>query len=404
VTATRALLKDYPFYRLNQLLMDIQPPTGIEPLLMSVGEPKNGPPDFIRSIIDHSFAEWGRYPASNGTPELRQAIVDNLSNRYQLPAGWLQERANILPMPGIREGLFLVALANVQADGDALHPPYVLIPNPFYQPYGAGAVYAGGRGVFVPATPANNFLPDYAGLSPQILSHTQLAYVCNPGNPHGAVAPASYLRQLLELAIRHDFLLVVDECYAEIYPDQPPVGMLEICAAMGKDSLNHVAVFQTLSKRSSVPGLRSGFMAAGAGVVAEMTRLISHGGNYVQGPVSQASITLWQDDAHVKANRDLYRQNLAIAAEVFADYPGFWPAQAGFFLWLPVGDDIAATQKLWGRGAIRVLPGSYLGRQDTDPLTQEMLPNPGNGFVRISLVYPPDVTRAALTRIRQLLA
>jgi aspartate/methionine/tyrosine aminotransferase len=409
--AGRALLKDYPFYRLNRLLEGLaagapspamQAASIHEPLMMSLGEPQNGPPAFIRAIIDQSFDLWGRYPPSNGSIELRQAIVDNLNRRYHLPTGWLGERQNILPMPGIREGLFLIALAAVEGV-DAAEAPYVLIPNPFYQPYGAGAVYAGARGVFLSASPANGFLPDYAGLDPAILRRTQLAYVCNPGNPHGAVAPRAYLHQLLELAIRYNFLLVVDECYAEIYPDQPPISMLQICAERGDESLNQVAVFQTLSKRSSVPGLRSGFMAAGQAMTQEMVRLISHGGNYVQGPVSAASILLWQDEGHVEANRALYRENLAIAAEIFAGYAGFHPIQAGFFLWLAVGDDEDFARRLWQEAGIKVLPGRYLGRSDSDPLTGQDLPNPGEGFIRIALVHPPSITRPALHRIAGLL-
>jgi aspartate/methionine/tyrosine aminotransferase len=296
-----------------------------------------------------------------------------------------------VPCAGTREGLFRCAFLAVPPE-KAGRQPAVLMPNPFYQCYAGAAVAAGAEPIYVPAGRDNDFLPDYAGLPDEVLARTALVYVCSPSNPQGTVASRDYLRTLVELSRAYDFTLVVDECYAEIYTEAPPPGTLEVCAEMGGD-LRNVLVFHSLSKRSNVPGLRSGFVAGDPDLLRLYLRLSEYGGNPSPLPVYAAATALWQEESHVEANRALYTEKFDLAGRVLGNRFGYYRPAGGFFLWLDVGDGEAAARELWQRAAVRVLPGGYLtaGEAGVD--------SPGHRYIRVAMVNDAAVTAEALERI-----
>jgi len=352
-------LPNYPFDRLRALLDGLSPPTGLEPRVLSVGEPRHAPLPIIDAAVAAEVGNWGRYPLVEGTPAFRAAVVGWLSRRYGLPEDMTDADRNVLPVSGTREALFLAALLTVP--GRTRHRrPAVLMPNPFYPAYAGGAMLAGAEAIYLPATRETGFLPDLSAVDDETLDRTALVYLCSPANPQGAVASADDIGEAIALARRHGFVLAVDECYTEIYGDQPPAGALQACAATGGNCSN-VLVFHSLSKRSSAPGLRSGFVAGDADLIAGFRRLRSYGGATLPFPVLAASAALWNDDAHVEANRALYREKFDAAEHILSGRFGFYRPDGGFFLWLDVGDDEAATQALWTEAAVRVLPGRSYG-------------------------------------------
>jgi N-succinyldiaminopimelate aminotransferase len=384
------LLTDYPFRRLAALL---QEPPGAPPLVMSIGEPQHPPPAMLADVLAGEAAGWAKYPPMAGTPAFRAAAAAWLTRRYRLPADAVEPDRHILPLVGSREGLFQIA--QVVCDETA-EPPVVLLPNPFYQVYAGAALLAGAHPVFVPAVKETGFLPDFSGLSPDLLDRTALAYLCSPANPQGAVASVDRLKEAVGLARRHRFVLAVDECYSEIYHGLPPAGGLEACAALG-DGFDQVVVFQSLSKRSSVPGLRSGFAAGDERVIAALARRKAYSGAALPLPILAASTALWQDEAHVEVNRALYRAKFDAAEERLAGRFGFYRPAGGFYLWLAVADGQAAARKLWLEAGIRVLPGAYLGRPDATGT------NPGDGYIRVALVQDLAATQSALERLAKVL-
>jgi len=275
--------------------------------------------------------------------------------------------------------------------------PTVLMPNPFYQVYLGAAVMAGADPVFVPATAATNFQPDYATVDSGTLTRACLAYLCSPANPQGAVATMDELKTMIGLARAHDFVLVSDECYSEIYSAAPPTGMLQACAELGGDMTN-VLVFNSLSKRSSVPGLRAGFVAGDAKLLALFNRLRAHAGAVQPLPVMAAATALWQDEEHVEENRALYRGKFDDAAEIFGLRFGYRTPDGGFFLWLDVGDSERIAKTLWRDGGIKVLPGAYLSRAGADGTS------PGDSYIRVALVHDRETTSTALSRMADILA
>lgn len=380
-------LPEYAFPRLRSLLRDI--PAGGPEILMTIGEPKHGLPDFVGPIIAEHAADFSRYPPNEGTPTLRAAIAGWLSRRY---GAALDPDTQILPLNGTREGLFNAAIAlSPETRGGARAA--ILMPNPFYQAYGAGALAAGAEPVPVAATAETGFLPDYAGLPPSLLDRVTLCYICSPSNPQGAVASAAYWRALVRLAEKHDFTILADECYSEIYRAAPPPGALEIAREMDADP-ERVLVFNSLSKRSNAPGLRAGFAAGGPRAIAALRQLRAYGGAPLPLPLQHAAAALWSDEAHVDASRELYRAKYAVADEILADFPGYQPLQAGFFLWLATGDGEATAVRLWRETGVRVLPGAYLGRATATE------PNPGARHIRVALVGPEAEVARGLTAIR----
>lgn len=368
------LLPDYAFPRLATLLEGLAP--GAEPILFSLGEPQHPYPAFVAEILDRGRADYGRYPPIAGTAELRAAITDWLTWRYELPAGVLDADRHVLPLSGTREGLFSIAFVAVPPEKGG-RTPAVLMPNPFYQCYAAAALAAGAEPVYCDATRENGFLPDFAALPEDLLARTALVYLCSPANPQGAVASRESLAALLALARRHDFLLALDECYSEIYTEAAPPGGLAAAAASG--SLRNLVVFHSLSKRSNLPGLRAGFIAGDPEVIARFRRLRSYAGPALPLPVQAAAAAVWRDEGHVEANRALYRAKFAAAARLLDGRFGFYRPDGGFFLWLDVGDGEAAARRLWAEAGVKVLPGAYLAR-DTGRS------NPGARYIRLALV------------------
>lgn len=381
-------LPEYAFPRLRKLLDSHA--AGGEPIAMTIGEPRHPMPDFLAATLDAHRAEFAVYPPNDGTPELLAAIAAWIARRYGADVG----PDRIVNLNGTREGLFNAAVA-LCPETKRGRRPVVLIPNPFYQVYAVAALAVGAEPVLVPATEETGFLPDYAGLPAEILDRTAIAYLCSPANPQGAVASRDYLADLLRLAERHDFRLFSDECYSEIWHSAPPPGALEVAAATGADP-ERVMVFHSLSKRSNMPGLRSGFAAGGPLSIGRVRQLRSYAGAPVPLPLQRVSERAWSDEAHVVENRALYVRKYRIAAEVFAGVNSFRLPEGGFFLWLPVPDGEEAALKLWRETGVRVLPGAYLAR-DVDGQ------NPGKGYIRVALVAPEDETRRGLMRLRDCL-
>jgi succinyldiaminopimelate transaminase len=388
-------LTDYPFDRLRALLGPIEPPAGVAPLTMSLGEPQHPPPPMIAETIARHAELWGRYPPIAGSEDLLVAIRDWLERRYDLPKGMIEPGRHIVAVSGTREALYMACDLAVprRKNGEI---PTILMPNPFYQVYQGAAVMARAEPVYLAANKANGFLPDFAAAGEKRLARAALAYVCSPANPQGAIAGLDYLKDLVRLARKHDFVLCVDECYAEIYDRERPPGMLQACADMGGDMTN-VLVFHSLSKRSSAPGLRSGFVAGDPDLIRRLKVLRNYGGATLPGPILAASAALWRDEAHVEVNRALYREKFDRAEQMLAGRFGYYRPEGGFFLWLDVGDGEAAAAKLWAEGAVRVIPGVYLARPDETGV------NPGKGYIRVALVHEPDQAAEGIRRISEIL-
>ncbi|HMA13309.1 MAG: aminotransferase class I/II-fold pyridoxal phosphate-dependent enzyme [Bacteroidota bacterium] len=391
----RSFLSYHPFARLGRLLDDF-PAGDAKPILLSVGEPKNQPPAFVAEAIAGAADGWSSYPPPRGSDDYRAACADWLTARYRLPAGMIDQKKHILPLPGSREGLFFAVVAAMQGyAGDA--PPAVLLPNPFYHVYASSALAVGAEPVCVPATAATGFMPDYHALDPKLLDRTVFCFLNSPSNPQGAAASRDYLANLLTLARRHDFIVGFDECYSEIYDEVAPAGALEAAAALG-GALDHLLVFHSLSKRSSAPGLRCGFVAGDAPLMDALDIALRVGGAGVSLPILAAGTRLWRDEAHVVANRDHYRRNFALAERILGNRFGFRKPDGGFFLWLDVGDGEAAALKLWREAGVRVLPGAYMAEPGADGV------NPGARYIRVALVYDAAVTEEGLHRIVSVLS
>jgi aspartate/methionine/tyrosine aminotransferase len=382
-------LPEYAFPRLRRLL-DAHAPGG-EVVHMTIGEPRHAMPPFVGDVIVENLDGFSKYPPNEGSPELRRAISDWIARRYGVTT---DPETQVIALNGTREGLFnaAVALCPEEVRGQK---PVVLIPNPFYQVYAVAAQAIGAEPVFVPATAATGFLPDFSALPKDILNRTAIAYLCSPSNPQGAVASREDWAGLIALAEKHDFQIFADECYSEIYRDTPPPGALEVATEGGADP-ERVVIFHSLSKRSNLPGLRSGFAVGGPESIARMKQLRAYAGAPLPLPLQRVAERAWADEAHVEASRALYQEKFALADAVFAGVPGYLPPQGGFFLWLPVADGEAAALKLWTETGVRVLPGAYLAR-DVDGV------NPGQGYIRVALVGPKKETEAALITIRRCL-
>ncbi|MFJ1290603.1 aminotransferase class I/II-fold pyridoxal phosphate-dependent enzyme [Paracoccus yeei] len=381
-------LPEYAFPRLRTLLSGLSP--AADPVVMTIGEPRHAVPEFTARIMADSIAEFGKYPPNEGTPDLLAAISGWIRRRHGIEV----EPARITALNGTREGLFNAALA-LCPETKAGQRPAILIPNPFYQVYAVAAAAVGAEPVFVPATEATGFLPRYGDLDPAVLDRVAIAYLCSPANPQGSVADDAYLEDLIALADRHDFLVFSDECYSEIWRDAPPPGALAVATRMGL--ADRVVMFNSLSKRSNLPGLRSGFAAGGPAQIGQLRRLRSYSGAPLPLPVQRVSAAAWNDEAHVEENRALYHAKYAVADRVLGNVPGYRPPQGGFFLWLRVPESVGtgedAAKTLWTQAGIQVLPGAYLSR-DTDQ------GNPGQNYIRVALVDPASPTEAALNRLK----
>jgi len=366
-------------------LLDGHTPGG-DLINMTIGEPKHPFPGWVGPTLIEAIAEFNSYPDNNGTPELRKSIGGFLNRRYGVN---MDIDSQLMALNGTREGLFNAVVALCQTDSK------ILIPNPFYQVYTVAAMAIGAQPVYLPASMKSGFLPDLDALTSAELNKTSAFFLCSPSNPQGAVASVDYWTRLIALAETYDFKIFADECYSEIYRRSPPPGALEIAAEMGADP-ERVVAFHSLSKRSNLPGLRSGFVASGAKNIARIKQLRAYAGCPVAGPIQHVSAQVWADEDHVVANRQLYCGKFEAADHIFADIQSYNSPEAGFFLWLPVEDDEVAALKLWTETGVRVLPGSYLGQVANEQ-------NPGSGYVRVALVAPKEEMQRGLTNMRDCL-
>jgi aspartate/methionine/tyrosine aminotransferase len=381
-------LPTYAFPRLRELL-DAHAPGG-DAVHLTIGEPQHDFPAFVPEIIARHMAEFRRYPDNNGISELLGAITGWISRRY----GVTLPQNQVMALNGTREGLYNAAMA-LCPETKAGARPLVLMPNPFYQVYAVAALSVAADPVYVAATEATGFMPDYASLPEDVLQRTAIAYICSPANPQGTVASRDYWRDLLALAEKYDFQIFADECYSEIYRDSAPTGILTVAAEVGADP-ERVVLFNSLSKRSNLAGLRSGLVAAGPQSIARIRKLRAFSGAPLPQPLQYVAAAVWADEDHVVENRRLYAEKFDIADEIFAGVPGYASPPAGFFLWLPVKDGEQAAVRLWTETGVRVLPGAYLSRDVNGE-------NPGKNYIRVALVAPKKETQRALTQIRDCL-
>jgi N-succinyldiaminopimelate aminotransferase len=390
----RADIGRSPFVRLRELLGDAEP--GKPAISLAVGEPQHAVPSFVGPVLAAHIDEFGRYPGNKGLDPFCEAVAGWLGRRFKLPRP-IDPATEVLVLNGSREGLFLAAIAAArwvggrQLDG-RFGRPAMLIPNPFYAAYAAGAAAANCEPVYLPATAATGFLPDLDALSDDLLARTVALFIASPANPQGAVADLAYLERIVALARRHGFLVFSDECYSEIYTRHPPAGILE---AGGPDFAN-VVEFNSLSKRSSLPGLRIGFAAGDRKFLARYLELRNVSAPQVPMPSQRVAIAAYGDEAHVADNRRLYAQKFDLADQIIGDRYGYRRPAGGFFLWLDVsahGGDEVVTLKLWREAGLRVVPGRYLARDQADGS------NPGLGYIRVAMVHDQDTTAEALHRL-----
>lgn len=390
-------MTDHTFKRLADLLVDVQPRANVPPINLSVGEPQLQPPPFVMEIAERHRTDWNVYPSFYGTPALRKACAAWATRRFGLAPDAIDPDRQIAIVAGTREGLYSAATLAVTPDDKGGPKPYALMPNPFYQVYFGAATFAGAEPYFLPATRKTGFLPDLDAIPAEVLARTQLFYLCSPSNPQGAVADLEYLKKALLLARKHDFLLVMDECYSELYyTEEPPPGGLSAAKALG-GSLDNLIVFNTLSKRSSSPGLRQGFAVGLVHTITMLNRLRSYGAAASPLAVMDAATACWSDEEHVVKMRQHYQRLYDMAERVLKDRYGFYRPAGGFYLWLDVGDGEAACRKLWGEAAVRVLPGAYMTKPNPDGS------NDGKPYIRIALVGELEPTEAALTRLARVL-
>ncbi|MGB6820170.1 MAG: aminotransferase class I/II-fold pyridoxal phosphate-dependent enzyme [Pseudolabrys sp.] len=378
-----------PFVRLTELIAGIEP--GKPVINLSVGEPQHPIPNFVGPTLDAHLADFGRYPANKGIEPFRRAVASWLGRRYSL-ARPVDPESEVLVLNGTREGLFLAAIAAKRWVTRHAGKPAVLIPNPFYAAYAAGALAADCEPVYLPTTRESGFLPDLDALDEALLARTVACYIASPSNPQGAVADSAYLDRLANLARRFGFLIFADECYCEIYSGNAPAGMLE---AAGPDFAN-VVVFHSLSKRSNLPGLRVGFAAGDRRFLAPYLELRNVAAPQVPAPTQYVAIAAYGDEAHVQENRKLYSAKFDLADQIVGGRYGYERPAGGFFLWLDIskhGSSEMVTKKLWSGAGVRVVPGRYLAREQNDGS------NPGEGYIRVAMVQDKAATAEALHRL-----
>lgn len=386
-------LQPYPFEKLAALKAGATPPA-IPHIALSIGEPKHPAPAFVKEILAAQLDQLSTYPSTKGESELRRTIAGWAELRFQLGQGGLDPERQVLPVNGTREALFAFAQAAVDRSADA---PLVVCPNPFYQIYEGAAYLAGAEPYFINCVAANGFLPDFAAVPAAVWERCQLLFLCSPGNPTGAVLETAALQQLIELADRYDFIIASDECYSEIYFDeaQPPVGLLQACRELGRDDYRRCVVFHSLSKRSNVPGLRSGFVAGDAEVLERFLLYRTYHGCAMPVQHQRVSAALWSDEQHVRDNRALYRRKFDAVLEILGDSLDVTRPQAGFYLWAGTPlDDTEFARRLFAQEHVTVLPGQYLARPTAAG-------NPGQGRVRMALVATLDECVEAARRIRR---
>jgi N-succinyldiaminopimelate aminotransferase len=390
-----ARLEAYPFERLAALKAGIVPPAGLPHVAMSIGEPRHDPPSIVLETLSEHLGDLGSYPATAGLPALREAAARWLERRFRLAPESVDAATMVIPVNGTREALFAFVQAAVDPDRGAR----VAMPNPFYQIYEGATLLAGAEPLYLDTLPENRFNPALEDVPAGTWRDVQVLFICSPGNPTGAVATRAWLQQALELADRHDFVIAADECYADLYLDEshPPPSLLEAARAAGRDRFERCIVFHSLSKRSSVPGLRSGFVAGDPALIRAFLRYRTYHGSAMSMPTQYASAAAWSDDVHSRENRARYREKFVQVLPILAPVLDVTQPDGGFYLWPRVpGDDERFVRELYARCNVTILPGRYLGRAGPRG-------NPGAGRVRISLVPPVAECVEAAVRLRDFL-
>ena len=385
-------LQPYPFEKLRALLGGVQPAADKSPIALSIGEPKHRSPAFVAEALAANLDQLAVYPTTLGIPALREAIANWCARRFGLPTGVLDPARHVLPVNGTREALFAFTQAVVQRDVDGL----VVSPNPFYQIYEGAALLAGAQPHYLACLEQHGFNPDFDAVSDDVWQRCQILFLCSPGNPTGALIPLPTLKKLIALADKFDFVIAADECYSELYFDEanPPAGLLTACAELERHDFKRCVVFHSLSKRSNLPGLRSGFVAGDAAILKSFLLYRTYHGCAMPVQTQLASVAAWNDEAHVKANRDLYREKFDAVLAILDGVLDVQRPDGGFYLWArtPI-DDETFTRELFVREHVTVVPGSYLSRSVNGE-------NPGAGRVRMALVAPLAECVAAAERIR----
>lgn len=388
-------LQPYPFEKLRALLGGVTAAADKRAIALSIGEPKHSSPAFVKQALADNLDQMAVYPTTQGIPALREAIAQWCERRFQVPAGWLDPARHVLPVNGTREALFAFTQTVAQRDVDGL----VVSPNPFYQIYEGAALLAGTKPHYLPCLDQNGFNPDFDAVSADVWQRCQILFLCSPGNPTGALVPMPTLKKLIALADEYDFVIAADECYSELYFDEdaPPPGLLTACAELGRSDFKRCVVFHSLSKRSNLPGLRSGFVAGDADILKAFLLYRTYHGCAMPVQTQLASIAAWQDEAHVLANRDLYREKFDAVLDILTPVLDVKRPDGSFYLWAKVPmDDAQFCRELFEQEHVTVVPGSYLSRE-VDGL------NPGAGRVRMALVAPLSECVEAAQRIRHFL-
>ena len=389
-----ALLQPYPFEKLRLLFSSITPPASVKPVSLGIGEPQHPTPDFIKNALTGNLKGLASYPATAGSEALRRAIGAWLERRYGLRS--IGAMTQVLPVNGSREALFALAQTVVAPSPTGQPAPLVVCPNPFYQIYEGAALLAGAAPYFVASDPARNFAADWDSVPEAVWARTQLLFVCSPGNPTGAVMPLAEWQKLFALSDQHGFVIASDECYSEIYfRDEPPLGGLEAAAQLGRADFKNLISFTSLSKRSNVPGMRSGFVAGDAALIKPFLLYRTYHGSAMSPVVQSASIAAWGDEAHVVDNRAQYRSKFAQVTPILAEVLDVALPDAGFYLWARVpGDDAGFARDLHALSNVTGLPGSYLAREGPGG-------NPGAQRIRMALVADTAECVEAAQRIVQ---
>jgi len=371
--------------------------SALEHIALSIGEPKHTPPQFVLDELTKNLSAIAQYPLTKGTDALRASITRWLTDRFHLQSTNIDSAKNVIPVNGTREALFAFAQAVIDPTKHATEKALILSPNPFYQIYEGAAILSGAEISFLNTTLDNNFTPDLDDISEETWKRCQIIYICTPGNPTGKVYSEAYLEKLIHLADKYDFIIASDECYSEIYPDEsnPPPGLLEVAAKIGRDNFERCVVFHSLSKRSNLPGLRSGFVAGDANILATFLKYRTYHGCAMSVPTQMASIAAWDDEIHVKNNRAMYRSKFEAVLRILKPVMEVEQPDASFYLWpkTPINDE-TFTQRLFKEQNITVLPGSYLSRV-SDGI------NPGKNHIRIALVADIEHCVEAANRIKQ---
>ena len=384
------LLQPYPFEKLAQLFSKLTPNPSLDLIALTVGEPKHKSPEFVLECFNDNNSKLANYPATPGTPELRSCIANWLTKRFDLNE--IDPNNHIISCNGTREALF--AFTQAMFDDTNKTKPFILSPNPFYQIYEGAAILAGAEPYFVDLDD-ETFLADFSNIEESVWQKTQIVFLCSPGNPTGAVVGFDQLKQLLELSDKYDFIIASDECYSEIYFQDAPIGLLEACAKLGRHDYKNAVVFHSLSKRSNLPGLRSGFVAGDAKVIQGFKLYRTYHGCAMSLTNQVASIAAWSDESHVQVNRDLYQTKFAQFYDIVSKVLPIKMPDASFYFWLPTPEDGKIfAKKLLEKQHIKVLPGEFLAREVNGK-------NPGQNFVRIALVATQQECLEAANRIAQ---